>query len=129
MGSRRIRKRTVRLMLKRVAGCSDRLAMTVECIIPYTSSEAKSNHRCRLPLIGGSAARIFSPHTVEDLSLHLAQLDFWEARQGLQARPLLALGMGCGPFEQFFIHCLGRAVHVVDDGDEPLQPKQVPGDF
>src|SRR5437773_876537 len=81
-----------------------------------------------LPFIGGSAARIFPSHTAEDLSLHFAQLLHGRLGRGFK-RAHFTLWYGRGPLEQFFIHCLGRVVHVVKDGGEPLEPKQVPGDF
>ena len=77
---------------------------------------------CRLPLIGGSTARIFPSHTFEDLNLHFVQLFYWRFRRGVK-RSHFYLWYGRGPLEQFFIHCLGRTVHVVEDGGEPLQPK------
>ena len=46
-------------------------------------------------------------------------------RQGFK-RSHFRLWYGRGPLEQFLIHCLGRGVHVIEDGGEPLQPEQVP---
>ena len=48
------------------------------------NSELRIALLARLPLIGGSAAHIFSPHTVEDLSLHLAQLTLGRLGRGFK---------------------------------------------
>src|SRR4029077_1851706 len=72
-----------------------------------------------LPFIGRSAARIFPSHTAEDLRLHFAQFLHGRLGRGFK-RAHFRLWYGCGPLEQFFIHCLGRVVHVVKDGGEPL---------
>ena len=83
---------------------------------------------CELPLVGGSSARIFSPHAVQDLRLHLAQFFDWRFGRSVKGSDF-HLGCGCRPLEQVCIHGFGRAVHVVEYGDEPLKPEQVPGDF
>ena len=109
-------------------GCEDSSHTKVNLYLHF----ARISRRMLLPFSAAyEVGMLLAEHALQDVVFHFATMPYHRPVSPAAGPSCSSCGFwhGRGPLEQFLIHCLGRGVHIIEDGGESMQPKQVPGDF